>query len=81
MPHLMLDEYVVIPEGTRNYVWFTTERRTLWLAKMAFGGKSGARDLRNLIRRKVEDQLHACSWSRSMQSAFRGSSIQDGELS
>ena len=28
-----------------------------WLAKHAMGGKSGARDLRNLIRKKVEDQI------------------------
>ena len=27
------------------------------LAKKAFGGQRGARDLRNLIRRRVEDQI------------------------
>ena len=27
------------------------------MAKHAFGGKSGARDLRNLIRREVEDRV------------------------
>ena len=30
-----------------------------WLADHAFGGKSGARDLRNLIRKKIEDQIAA----------------------
>ena len=33
------------------------DKATAWLADHAVGGKSGARDLRNLIRRKVEDAL------------------------
>ena len=54
--HLMLDEYVVsLKERGIHLVY--DEKATLWLAKKAFGGKSGARDLRNLIRRKVEDRL------------------------
>ena len=28
-----------------------------WLAEHAFGKRSGARDLRNLIRREVEDRV------------------------
>ena len=54
--HLMLDEYVgSLKERGIRLVY--DEKATLWLAKKAFGGKSGARDLRNLIRRKVEDRL------------------------
>lgn len=53
---LMLQEYV----GTlkEKGIVFTFDGSALhWLAKHAVGGRSGARDLRNLIRRKVEDQI------------------------
>ncbi len=53
---LMLQEYV----GTlkEKGIAFTFDGSALhWLAKHAVGGRSGARDLRNLIRRKVEDQI------------------------
>ncbi|WP_326974781.1 ATP-dependent Clp protease ATP-binding subunit [Caproicibacter sp. BJN0012] len=54
--HLMLDEYVATlkERGTRLVY---DEKATRWLARNAIGGKSGARDLRNLIRRKVEDRI------------------------
>lgn len=54
--HLMLDEYVgtLKDRGTR-FVY--DEKATRWLAQHAIGGKSGARDLRNLIRREVEDKI------------------------
>ncbi len=32
-------------------------KATRWLAEHAIGGKSGARDLRSLIRREVEDRI------------------------
>ena len=53
---LMLEEYV----GTlkeRNITFAYDDAAVGWLAEHAYGGKSGARDLRNLIRRKVEDKL------------------------
>ena len=53
---LMLDEYV----GTlkeRSILFTYDDAAVAWLAKHAIGGKSGARDLRNLIRRRVEDAL------------------------
>ncbi len=53
---LMLDEYV----GTlkeRSITFAYDDAAVGWLAEHAYGGKSGARDLRNLIRRKVEDKL------------------------
>ena len=53
---LMLDEYV----GTlkeRSILFTYDDAAVEWLAKHAIGGKSGARDLRNLIRRRVEDAL------------------------
>ncbi|HEX3040362.1 MAG TPA: ATP-dependent Clp protease ATP-binding subunit [Caproiciproducens sp.] len=54
--HLMLDEYV----GTlkeRGILLTYDAKATRWLAEHAVGGKSGARDLRNLIRRQVEDKI------------------------
>jgi len=54
--HLMLDEYVAtLKERGTRFVY--DEKATRWLAQNAIGGKSGARDLRNLIRRKVEDRI------------------------
>ena len=53
---LMLDEY----KGTlaeRHIKLEYDEKATAWLADHAIGGRSGARDLRNLIRREVEDKL------------------------
>lgn len=53
---LMLEEYT----GTlqeRGIRFAYEEKAVQWLAEHAIGGKSGARDLRNLIRRKVEDQI------------------------
>ncbi len=53
---LMLNEYVDSLKERR--ITFTYDAAAIrWLAKHAYGGKSGARDLRNLIRRKVEDKL------------------------
>ena len=53
---LMLDEYVgSLKERHIHFVYDT--KATHWLAEHAIGGKSGARDLRNLIRREVEDKL------------------------
>ena len=53
---LMLGEYI----GTlkeRGITFKFDKRATQWLAERSHGGKSGARDLRNLIRREVEDKI------------------------
>ena len=53
---LMLDEYATaLKEKSINLIY--DDKATGWLADHAIGGRSGARDLRNLIRRKVEDRL------------------------
>ena len=53
---LMLDEYATaLKEKSINLIY--DDKATGWLADHAVGGRSGARDLRNLIRRKVEDRL------------------------
>ena len=54
--HLMLDEYVgTLQEHGIRLIY--DGKATEWLAVHAIGGKSGARDLRNLIRRQVEDKI------------------------
>jgi len=54
--HLMLDEYVgSLKERGIRLVY--DDQATRYLAEHAIGGKSGARDLRNLIRRQVEDKI------------------------
>ena len=53
---LMLSEYI----GTlkeRGIAFRFDDKATHWLAAHAIGGKSGARDLRNLVRREVEDKI------------------------
>ena len=55
---LMLKEYIdTLKEKGIVFTFDETARRCL--AKKAYGGKSGARDLRNLIRREVEDKIAA----------------------
>jgi ATP-dependent Clp protease ATP-binding subunit ClpA len=54
--HLMLDDYITTLKE-RNIKLIYDDKATHWLAEHAVGGKSGARDLRNLIRRKVEDKI------------------------
>ncbi len=53
---LMIDEYVESLKE-RNIALTYDDSVLKWLANHAIGGKSGARDLRNLIRKKVEDQI------------------------
>ncbi|WOC31666.1 MULTISPECIES: ATP-dependent Clp protease ATP-binding subunit [Caproicibacterium] len=53
---LMLNEYVDSLKE-RGILFTYDDAAVHWLAKSAYGGKSGARDLRTLIRRKVEDRL------------------------
>lgn len=53
---LMMDEYASSFEE-RGIRFTYDDKAKAWLAEHAVGGKSGARDLRNLIRRKVEDPL------------------------
>jgi len=55
---LMLSEY--IDSLNEKGIRFTfDEKAQKCLAKKAYGGKSGARDLRNLIRKEVEDKIAA----------------------
>ena len=55
---LMIDEYVDSLKE-RNITLKYDDAVLSWLADHAIGGKSGARDLRNLIRKKIEDQIAA----------------------
>ncbi len=53
---IMLDEYV--NSLAEHNIKFSYDEKSLEvLAKKSFGGKSGARDLRNLIRKEIEDKL------------------------
>mgnify|MGYP000933572865 FL=1 len=54
--HLMLNEYVDSLKE-RGIKLIYDDKATRYLAEHAIGGKSGARDLRNLIRREVEDKI------------------------
>ena len=52
----MLDEYV--DSMSEHGIRFRYDDKSLGLlAEKSFGGKSGARDLRNLIRKEVEDKI------------------------
>ena len=53
---IMVDEYVDIL-SERNIKLSYDNEALKKLAKKAFGGESGARDLRNLIRKEVEDKI------------------------
>lgn len=53
---LMLSE-LQGPLSERGITFRWQETVPLWLAKRAVGGKRGARDLRNAIRREIEDRL------------------------
>lgn len=55
---LMIDEYVDSLKE-RNITLKYDDTVLSWLADHAIGGKSGARDLRNLIRKEIEDQIAA----------------------
>ena len=55
---LMIDEYVDSLKE-RNITLKYDNTVLSWLADHAVGGKNGARDLRNLIRKKIEDQIAA----------------------
>lgn len=53
---IMLDEYKQ-SLGEHNIGFSYDEKALEFLAKKSIGGKSGARDLRNLIRKEVEDKI------------------------
>ncbi len=53
---LMCDEYIA-PMREKGIELSFSDEALAWLASHARGGKSAARDLRNLIRREVEDKL------------------------
>ena len=53
---LMLEEY--IPTLDEKHIRFTFDDKACeYLAKKSCSGKSGARDLRNTIRREVEEKI------------------------
>ena len=55
---LMLDEYIdTLKEKGISFSYDDSARK--YLAHKSFGGQSGARDLRNLIRKEVEDKIAA----------------------
>ena len=54
--HLILDEYKDTLKE-RDITFIYDDKATKWLASHSIGGKSGARDLRKLIRRQVEDRI------------------------
>ena len=55
---LMMNEYVdTLKEKGIRFTF--DEKAQRYLAKKAYGGQSGARDLRNLIRKEVEDKIAA----------------------
>ena len=58
---LMLEE-LKQPLSERGIAFSWTEEAAALLAEKAFGGKRGARDLRNAVRREVEDKI-ASLWS------------------
>ena len=53
---LMLEE-LKQPLSERGIAFSWTEEAAALLAEMAYGGKRGARDLRNAVRREVEDKI------------------------
>ena len=53
---LMLNEYIDTLKE-KGIAFSYDEKAQRLLAKKAYGGKSGARDLRNLIRKEVEDRI------------------------
>lgn len=53
---LLMQEYVGSLQE-RGITLTYDDKAARWLAENSIGGRSGARDLRNLIRRKVEDRL------------------------
>ena len=54
----MLDEYIdTLKEKGISFSYDDSARK--YLAHKSFGGQSGARDLRNLIRKEVEDKIAA----------------------
>lgn len=53
---LMLNEYVEVLEE-KGITFTFDDSAAKYLAQNAVGGKSGARDLRNIIRKKVEDKI------------------------
>ncbi len=55
---LMLNEYTDTLQE-KGILFSFDEKAQRCLAKKAYGGKSGARDLRNLIRKEVEDKIAA----------------------
>ena len=55
---LMLNEYVGTL-GERGITLKWSDEAVNWIAHKAVGGKSGARDIRNTIRRTVEDKITA----------------------
>ncbi len=77
---LMLSEYVpTLGERGIRLTW--TPEAVALLAKRSFGGKSGARDLRNTIRKAVEDRLTVLLVERGEENvAGVAVVVKDGEV-
>ena len=54
---LMLNEYVDSPAGKKGILMKFDDAACALLAEKSIHGRSGARDLRNNIRRMVEDRI------------------------
>lgn len=77
---LMISEYIKAL-SERNIRLTYTEQACEFLAKKSFGGKSGARDLRNNIRRLVEDKITSMIVEQGEDSISAiAVDIKDGEL-
>lgn len=76
---LMLNEYVgTLSERGIKFVF--DDNSINWLAEKAMGGKNGARDLRNLIRKEVEDKIASILVENAENGIFGISLKVDGNL-
>lgn len=75
---LMLEEYVGSLKE-KGVAFRYDDAACQALAEKSFGGKSGARDLRNAIRREVEDKIASLLVERGGVSAV-AVTARDGEL-
>ena len=58
---LLMEEYVGSLKE-RHITLTYDDKAARWLAEHSIGGHSGARDLRNLIRKEVEDRIASTLW-------------------
>lgn len=77
--NLMLDEYV-ISLGEKGITFKYTKEVCDFIAKKSIGGKSGARDVRNNIRRDVEDKIASLIVSRNEEISAVALQIADEKI-